>query len=178
MIGRSRGLFRPSFASRPALANAEGAGKAGRRLAPAVRCALVAHRKLHSGIQGSQDIPAFPARMVDGLCRALSGAEFPLASVAPRNSPAPPGWADAAFTGLDRSDDGQDHTVLPYAICAVRHTLPGAHGGRLNPLPAPPSTVHADAAASTASHPRIGRLAIRPSDRVRRRNTYDKPEFR
>jgi len=42
MISRSRGLIGPSSAAGIALENAEGAGKAGRRLAPAVRCACVA----------------------------------------------------------------------------------------------------------------------------------------
>jgi hypothetical protein len=47
---------------------------------------------------------------------------------------------------LDRSNDGQDHTVLPYAISAVRTTrLASAHGARLNPLPRPALDIRADA---------------------------------
>ena len=78
-------------------------------------CAVRAE-KLHSGIQGSRDIPAFPAQWVDGLCRALPGDEFLFVTVASRID-------DAANSvelttpprRLDRSNDGQDHTVLPYA---------------------------------------------------------------
>ncbi|BBO04152.1 hypothetical protein SG09_35020 [Bradyrhizobium ottawaense] len=33
----------------------------------------------------------------------------------PRKSRTRLGRSDAAFAGLDRSNDGQDHTVLPYA---------------------------------------------------------------
>ncbi len=36
---------------------------------------------MHGAIQGSRDNPAFPAQWFDGLCRALPGAEFLLASV-------------------------------------------------------------------------------------------------
>src|SRR6186713_3344355 len=63
----------------------------------------------------------------------------------PTKFASPPGQVDTAFARLDRSNDGQDHTVLPYAIGAVRRTLPRAHGVRLNPPPALPSTLRADA---------------------------------
>ena len=41
-------------------------------------------KKLHSGIQVQPKHSAFPAQWVDGLCRALPGAEFLLASLASR----------------------------------------------------------------------------------------------
>src|SRR6266702_5071641 len=74
----------PSFASVTALENAEGAGKAGRRLAPTVRCAQNAPEVMHSGIQGSLDIPAFPAQWLYGLCRDLPGERCTIAPVALR----------------------------------------------------------------------------------------------
>jgi len=53
---------------------------------------------------------------------------------------------------LDRSDDGQDHTVLPYAFSVARpHEASGSQG-----LPALPTPLAHDAAASTAT-----RLAYR-----------------
>ena len=68
----------------------------------------------HTGVA---DHSAFPARWSDGLCRALPGAEFLLASLALRIGRCRlPGWARAHLRKrLDRSNDGQDHTVLPYA---------------------------------------------------------------
>jgi len=56
---------------------------------------------------------AFPAQWSDGLCRALPGAEFLLASLTPRIDDAvrPVGLA-RIFEGLDRSNDGQDHTSI------------------------------------------------------------------
>ena len=60
----------------------EGAGKAGRRLAPAVR----AQGNAHGWTTGSAvDIPAFPARMVlTAYVRALPGETSSLATVAAR----------------------------------------------------------------------------------------------
>jgi hypothetical protein len=173
MISRSRGAFRPSFASslRPHIQ--EGAGKAGCRLAPAVRCAKSTRRKTAQQHTGVANHSAFPARWLDGLCRALPGAEFSLASLASRiwmmlsarlGSHTPP-------RKLDRSNDGQDHTVLPYARPAISpqffqpcrrsrkltgetkpssaarpHAVAGSQG-----LPALPAPSRADAAASIAS---------------------------
>jgi len=52
---------------------------------------------------------------------------------------------------LDRSNDGQDHTVLPYALSAVRlHAAADSQG-----LPALPATDRANAAASTATRPAL-----------------------
>ncbi|SDJ69616.1 hypothetical protein SAMN05216338_10612 [Bradyrhizobium sp. Rc2d] len=83
-VSRSRGTSCPSFASIIALEDAEGAGKAGRRLAPAVRCAQMRWKQMHSGIQGSLDIPAFPAQWFYGLCRDLPGERCTIAPVALR----------------------------------------------------------------------------------------------
>ena len=59
---------------------------------------------------------AFPAQWADGLCRALPGAELLLASLTPRNSRTPRRLTRMPPPQeLDRSNDGQDHTVLPYA---------------------------------------------------------------
>jgi hypothetical protein len=49
-------MIHPSFAAFTALENAEGAGKAGCRLAPAVHCAKMRYEELHSGIQVKPNI--------------------------------------------------------------------------------------------------------------------------
>src|SRR4051794_40902507 len=77
-----RGANRPSFAWSLRPQSQEGAGKAGCRLAPAVRCAKSTRRKTAQQHTGVANHSAFPARWLDGLCRALPGAEFPLASLA------------------------------------------------------------------------------------------------
>ena len=89
------------FIAPPSLGQ-EGAGKAGCRLAPTVRCARVAHEKMHSGIQVQPKHSALPAQWPDGLCRALPGAEFLLASLTPRIDDAvrPVGLARTFATGL------------------------------------------------------------------------------
>src|SRR3954451_10132059 len=84
MPSRSRGAFRPSFAWSLHPQIQEGAGKAGCRLAPAVRCAKSTRRKTAQQHTGVANHSAFPARWLDGLCRALPGAEFVLASLASR----------------------------------------------------------------------------------------------
>src|SRR3954466_7658251 len=79
---RPRDAFRPSFAWSFHPLVQEGAGKAGCRLAPAVRCAKSTRRKTAQQHTGVANHSAFPARWLDGLCRALPGAEFSLASLA------------------------------------------------------------------------------------------------
>src|SRR5207245_11675327 len=79
---RPRGAFRPSFAWSFHPLIQEGAGKAGCQLAPAVRCAKSTRRKTAQQHTGVANHSAFPAQWLYGLCRALPGAEFVLASLA------------------------------------------------------------------------------------------------
>ena len=69
---RSRGASRPRFASSFALFETEGAGKTGCLLHPRSRVRF-AQTKMHTSIQGSGSIPAFPAQWLYGLLRALPG---------------------------------------------------------------------------------------------------------
>src|SRR5437763_11872590 len=69
---RSRGALRPRFAFSFALFETEGAGKTGCLLHPRSRVRF-AQTKLHTSIQGSGSIPAFPAQWLYGLLRALPG---------------------------------------------------------------------------------------------------------
>src|SRR3954466_13503423 len=126
---RPRGAFRPSFALSFHPLVQEGAGKASCRLAPAVRCAKRTRRKTAQQHTGVANHSAFPAQWLDGLCRALPGAELSFWPPSPREltmlsarlgSQTPP-------RKLDRSNDGQDHTVLPYASAPLVRTWPRAH---------------------------------------------------
>ena len=79
----------PEFCSSLHALQTKGAGKAGCRLAPAVRCARCSAEGAAQQHTGDAEHTAFPAQWLDGLYRALPGAEFLLASLALRNSPAP-----------------------------------------------------------------------------------------
>jgi hypothetical protein len=78
---RSRGATRPSFASCRGPRRDKGAGKAGRRLAPADPCARKCTR---GGSQVSPDRPAFPARMVLTVSFVLSSGSVALLPPSPR----------------------------------------------------------------------------------------------
>jgi hypothetical protein len=149
-------------------------GRPGADLAPAVRCAKSTRRKTAQQHTGGANHSAFPARWSDGLCRALPGAEL---SFWPPSLPRIWMMLSARLGShtpprqLDRSNDGQDHTVLPYARPAISpqfsrpcrrsrkltgetkpssaarpHAVAGSQG-----LPALPAPSRADAAASIAS---------------------------
>ncbi len=66
----------------------------------------------------------------------------------------------ASSQRLDRSNDGQDHTVLPYASALVVHSQPRVHRDY------PPTPRHRvpDAVASTAAHSTFVTTYDRPSD--------------
>src|SRR3954454_8289616 len=73
-------------------------GRPGADLAPAVRCAKSTRRKTAQQHTGGADHSAFPAQWLDGLCRALPGAEFLLASLAfAKFTDTAPVDADVAF---------------------------------------------------------------------------------
>ena len=158
-----RGAFRPSFALslRPLIQ--EGAGKAGCRLAPAVRCAKSTRRKTAQQHTGVASHSAFPAQWSDGLCRALPGAELSFWPPSPREltvlsarlgSHTPP-------RQLDRSNDGQDHTVLPYARPAISPQFfqPCRRSRKLTDETKPSSAARRNEALGS-------RRAIRPAPRL------------
>ena len=140
--------------------NKEGAGKAGCRLAPTVRCARVAQGEMHSGIQVK---PNTRPSLRSGLTAYAVLSREP-------NSFWPPSPSELTMwltrsgaphlrKGLGRSDDGRDHTVLPYARSAVRlHVAADSQG--LPALPAPPVPT---LPRPPQPGPRFERLANRPS---------------
>jgi hypothetical protein len=69
---------------------------------------------------------------------------------------------------LDRSNDGQDHTVLPYALSAVRlHAATDSQG-----LPALPAPFAPTLPRPPQPGPRFERLANRPSSSGRAVSIY------
>jgi hypothetical protein len=77
----SRGANAPELLLSCAPLPTEGAGKTGCTLAPAISCAKCASRKRTRAYRFSGGNPAFPAQWFYGLCCALLGDEFVLATV-------------------------------------------------------------------------------------------------
>jgi hypothetical protein len=157
MSSRSRGTSCPSFAAVAALESAEGAGKAGCRLAPAVHCAMIALREAAQRHTGEAKHPAFPAQWVDGLCRALPGERCTIAPVALRMADVSARLGNTRHRKTWRTNPGrQDHTISPYADHTGRARDAFAHG-----YP-PCKTLRADVTASTTSHPAFVTIASAP----------------
>ena len=95
-------------------------GRPGADLAPAVRCAKGSARKPHSSIQV---VPITRPSLRDGWTAYAVLSREPSSLWPPslqRKSPAPRRLTRMPHPQkLDRSDDGQDHTVLPYAWLAL-----------------------------------------------------------
>ena len=113
----------------------------------------------HTGVA---DHSAFPARWSDGLCRALPGAEFLLASLALRIDDAvrPVGLARISARGLTVATTARTTRFCRTQLIRLRqeaspdfgaarpHEASGSQG-----LPALPAPLAHDAAASTATRP-------------------------
>jgi len=158
------------------LLSQEGAGKAGCRLAPTVRCALVAQKELHSGIQVKPNTrPSLRSGLTAYAVLSREPSSFwppspPRKSRTPRRLTRMP-----PPRKLDRSNDGQDHTVLPYArLTCSPHYLPA--------LSTLPEECWRDEPNSVARrHEASGsRRAIRPArtSRARRCRVHRKPSSR
>jgi len=155
----------------------EGAGKAGCRLAPMIRCAKTLHtqmRRRKNRWAGKH--PAFPARWVDSLY-ALSPEPSSFWSPSPRELAMAPGPVEprSISARLDRSNDGQDHALSPYAAhpASSRRTLQSVGAVRsagskdLTRFISPWSRLHLPGtAASTAPRPTFDTTYDRPSSRV------------
>jgi hypothetical protein len=117
MTPRSRGARRPKFdrnfrTSRKGRAQ----GMLGARCTRGLVCKRVV--ETHTSIQGSGEHPTFPAQWFYGLCRALPGDEFGLASVTGGLKDCSNPFGSTLLRRVDTSNGCRDHTVLPYA--AVR----------------------------------------------------------
>jgi hypothetical protein len=165
MISQSRGRFGPGLRLVSPPGNAEGVGKAGRRLAPAVRCARVAQLRTAQRRIGQPRHPDLPC--ASGLT-AYAVPEFlwppsPCEKLTARSRLArcrlPQGLTVATTVRTTRFCRTQRAPFVTRGQVLTRF------GSILrSPCPEP---LRADAPASTATCPRPGRLAIRPSRRVR-----------
>jgi hypothetical protein len=169
MTPHSRGLFRPRLASTHRPSWPKGAGKAGRRLAPASPCATEMHTVWTTGVAGR---PAFPARMVLTVSFVLSPGSDALLPPSPCGSlmfvpgraatspqdlthrPRASGPHDFSVRGRSRPivrgwrvltpDDrrGRCTSAVSYRVAWITHGCPPCH-----------PAARADAAASTATRP-------------------------
>ena len=142
---------------------------------------------------GEAEHTAFPAQWSDGLCRALPGAEFLLASLVLRKSPTPrrltpmPHPQDLTVATTARttrfcrtqadpaSPQGASRDAAPF----VQRGLRAAHGVRLNPSPRPATHIRDGAAQRPPQpDPRFVTTYDRPFRRIRMGDAYVKSEFR
>jgi hypothetical protein len=122
---------------------------------PGARCTRGLVCKMHKEMRTrayrfSGGNPAFPARLFDGLCRALPGERIRLVTVAAGLMAIPIRLDRYSHRQLGTSNGCRDHTVLPYAASIVRLA-------RRDPLTGEPALrthLRADAAASPHPIPR------------------------
>jgi hypothetical protein len=126
----------------------------------------------HSSIQVEPNHSAFPARWLDGLCRALPGAELSFWPPSPRELTMPSArlGSRASSQRLDRSNDGQDHTVLPYA---AHPASPGGFAGLGRRSSARGYGLTGTTRPARTSRARRRRVHRRPGSQVV--TTYDRP---
>ena len=125
-----RGAIRPSSASSRHPLIQEGAGKAGCRLAPTVRCAKSTRRRTAQQHTGVASHSAFPARWFDGLCRALPGAELSFWPPSPReldDAVRPVGLAHISATGLTVATTARTTRFCRTQSAPLVRTWPRAH---------------------------------------------------
>ena len=160
MRSHSRGPLRPRFCMSFTPFNQEGAGNAGRRLAPAVSCAgctqKCAHE--HTGTAG-----AARHSLRDGFTAytelSLETNSFCLHRRRIEGS-SKPGWISQNLRRLDASNGRQNHTVLPYATAPF--IVRDVNRSRVAP---PCRHLPRRRLASTASRLAFVTIAIRPSCR-------------
>ncbi len=170
----SRGMNCPSFAVVANLASAEGAGKAGCRLAPAVRCAQIALETDAQRHTGEAKHPAFPAQWFYGLCRALPGERCTIAPVALRMADVRARSGSTHHRKTWHTDPGcQDHAILPYAGCTGR--VRAGSCSRSDPPCKPPSRRRRPRPPRPI--PRVVTIAITPLGRVGMAEICDNSEF-
>ncbi|MEY9594654.1 hypothetical protein ABIA06_006945 [Bradyrhizobium yuanmingense] len=165
-------LISPELCFIPSPQKKEGAGKTGCRRAPAVRCAKSTRRETAQQHTGVADHSAFPARWSDGLCRALPGAEFLLASLAPRIDDAvrPVGLARISAASLTVATTARTTRFCRTQLIRLRqeaspdfsavrlHAASGSQG-----LPALPAPIVPTLPRPPQPGPRFERPANRPS---------------
>src|ERR1700694_4739986 len=122
-------------------------------LAPAASCALVVVESTRA-TTSTPESPGVPARNgFNGFLRALPGDRALLPPSSADMFLSKPGWADLTPQDLTPASGRQDHTTSPYASNIVRQLAVRLLTG-LSPT-RPASRCAPDAAASTASAPRV-----------------------
>ena len=172
---RSRGLFRPSFAS--SLASLEPRGRREDRVLtshPRSAARKCSAKRPHSSIQV---VPITRPSLRDGRTAYAVLSREPSSFWPPsprRKSPAPRRLARLPHSqGLDRSNDGQDHTVLPYARPAIspQFSRPCRRSRKLADETKPGSAVRPRDA-------KVSRRAIRPAPDISRPTLPRPPQAR
>jgi hypothetical protein len=156
---RSRGAFRPRFCHSFTPFNQEGAGNAGRRLAPAVSCAISAGKCAHehTGTAGAarhslrDGFTAYTVLSLEtnSFClhrRRIEGFSKP-------------GWISQNLRRLDASHGRQNHTALPSAITP----FVGARPSLMSKLTLRRRVARPACRGHRSPHPTSVTIAIRPS---------------
>ncbi|MEY9123231.1 hypothetical protein ABIA03_004850 [Bradyrhizobium yuanmingense] len=163
----------------------EGTGRPGADIAPAVRCAKCTRRKNRTAAYRWCRSLGLPCAMVGRLMPRSPGSRVP--SGLPRSCeihrPSHRLTREPPPQELDRSNDGQDHTVLPYARPAIspQYFQPRRRSRKLTNETRPSSAVRPRAAASSPGttlpartfRARRCRVHRKPGSRSRRRR--DRP---
>ncbi|EHR03529.1 hypothetical protein Bra471DRAFT_04309 [Bradyrhizobium sp. WSM471] len=149
---------RPEFRCSHRPQNAEGAGKAGCRLAPTVHCAKVALQEAAQRHTGEAQHTAFPAQWFDGLCRDLPGERCTIAPVALRMADARTRSGRHITATLGAQTPGARttrfcRTQAAPVVCATPSLTVSRPAKPFAPTPPAPTT----------SHPAFVTIAIRPS---------------
>jgi hypothetical protein len=132
------------------------------RAAPAVSCAYMCKESAHEHT-GSAEAVRHSLRNGLTAYAVLSSATNSSCHRRPRIQTSLSPVGPTRLRELSISNGCQDHTVLPYADSVARP----ARRTSLTSFARPATTLRADAAASTASHPAFVTIAIRPSCRER-----------
>ena len=159
MCPRSRRASRPRFCNSFTPFNQEGAGNAGRRLAPAVSCANSAE-DTHTSIQVQPEQPGIPCAMGLRLIPCSPWRRIPLASIAGGlKASSKPGWISQNLRRLDTSHGCQNHTALP----SVTSPFVGARPSLMSKLTLRKLLARPACRGHRSPHPTSVTIAIRPS---------------
>jgi hypothetical protein len=173
MPSHSRGAFRPSVArSCDPLRSKRAQGRPGAGIAPAVRCAKSTRKGTAQQHTGGAKSLGLPCAMVGRLMPCSPGSRTSFWPPSPRELTMPSArlGSRASSQRLDRSNDGQNHTVLPYA---AHPAWPGGFAGLGRRSSARGYGLTGTTRPARTSRARRRRVHRRPGSQVV--TTYDRP---